>query len=365
MSVLKRFLERRKGVVVPVAPVRTAVPFAPVVDIPFPRVDLAAADPIAAMIAAPEFAQTREFFASDPGATRSLLSVLARALMYATIRNVKPDDVVEIGTYQGGTAEVLARALQANGHGMLHTVSPFDVERFGPVFAQWPEQIRGHATYHPIDSMAFFIRMGEQHIDPGVVFIDGNHDFEFAAFDIWSAARRLISGGFIFVDNVSQAGPYRAVVEFLAARPAWRSCGLVPGTRNPSKAFDRERTTIPGTDFFVLQAPFAFFIDKMPETLGDIGWDQRPLSGLRIEPLERNQAGHLTIQCILRAFSEAEVVERETAIDCALETHDEPIEIRFPAPLRIEGTFDRRSIEPWLCWKGEKPLALKRPPELF
>jgi hypothetical protein len=120
--------------------------FGPVVDDPFPHVDLAGeADPVAAMIAAPEFDRTLRYFAQDVGATRSLLPHTARALLYATIRNLRPDDVVEIGTYQGSTAEVLGRALQANGHGMLHTVSPYDAERFAPVFAQWPNEVRAYA----------------------------------------------------------------------------------------------------------------------------------------------------------------------------------------------------------------------------
>src|ERR1051325_8487017 len=204
--------------------------FAPVAEIPFPRVDLAGpAEPVASIVRAPEFAQTERFFAEDIGASRSLLPVTARALLYAVVRNVNPEHVVEIGTYQGGTAEVLSRALRANGRGMLHTVSPYDAERFGPTLAQWPNELRAHATYYPVNSMAFFIRMAEQRIRPGVVLVDGNHDYEFAAFDIWSAARWMTPGGFIFIDNVSQAGPYRAALDFMTARPGWRSCGTVPG----------------------------------------------------------------------------------------------------------------------------------------
>jgi hypothetical protein len=342
------------------------VPFAPVADVLFPRVNLAdAADPVASIIEAPEFARTREFFAQDPFVARSLLPATALALLYATIRNLKPDHVVEIGTYQGGTAEVLSRALQANGQGMLHTVSPFDVERFGPVFAQWPAELRAHAMYHPVDSMGFFIWMTEQRIRPGVVFVDGNHDYEFAAFDIWSASRRMTPGGFIFIDNVAQAGPYRAATEFLAARPEWRSCGLVPGSRAPGKAFDVNRTTIPGTDFFVLQAPFSYVVGKAPESVGEIGRDDLPVSGLKIWLAAPNQIGTLNVQCFLRAFSEAKVVEIVGEGACVIDRSAESIEVRFPTPLHIEGTFDRYSVEPWLCWLGDAPLALKKPPLPF
>jgi hypothetical protein len=340
-----------------------AATFAPIVDVPFPRVDLVGtADPIASIVQAVEFAQTRRFFAEDVGASRSLLSIAARALLYATVRNLEPEHVVEIGTYQGGTAEVLSRALQANGHGMLHTVSPYDAARFGPTLAQWPDELRAHVTYHDVTSMAFYIRMAEQRIRPGVVLVDGNHDHEFAAFDIWSAARRMTPGGFIFIDNVSQAGPYRAAMEFLAPHPEWRNCGIVPGENDPTKAFDHRRTRIPHTDLMVLRAPVGHFVGRLPETFGEVGWSDRPVNGLSIAPAHSGQKGTLSVQCILRAFSEAQVVELVADAACAVDGNAQTVEVRFATPLRVDGKFDRYAVEPWLCWRGDEPLELKSLP---
>jgi predicted O-methyltransferase YrrM len=42
----------------------------------------------------------------------------------------------------------------------------------------------------------------------GLVLVDGSHEYEFASFDIDAAPKRLERGGFIVIDNVSQAGPY-------------------------------------------------------------------------------------------------------------------------------------------------------------
>jgi predicted O-methyltransferase YrrM len=48
-------------------------------------------------------------------------------------------------------------------------------------------------------------RIGRQF---GLVLVDGSHEYEFASFDIDAAPKRLERGGFIVIDNVSQAGPY-------------------------------------------------------------------------------------------------------------------------------------------------------------
>ena len=82
------------------------------------------ANPVPAIVRGTEFEATKRFFAAGPSSTRSLLTSTAQALLYTVIRNLRPNNVVEIGTYKGGTSETLCRALQANGFGTLHTVSP-------------------------------------------------------------------------------------------------------------------------------------------------------------------------------------------------------------------------------------------------
>ena len=256
--------------------------FGPISDVPYPRIDLRGLpDPVPAILGAPEFAETTKYFAQSPGARRSLLTDLSQALLYTLIRNMRPAHVVEIGTYRGGTAEGLSRALQANGHGTLHTVSPYDAERFGPIFAQWPEELRCRTRYHPVDSMMFFMQMDQERIQPDLVLVDGHHDYEFANFDIQASARRLTPGGFILIDNVSQAGPFRAAGEFLASHPGWRDCGARSPPPDRTKAFDSNRSRIPGADFYVLRAPFAYLIGEAPQTFGVLPWGEGQVRGLR------------------------------------------------------------------------------------
>jgi hypothetical protein len=115
----------------PLSPGEPGIVVAPLSEIPFAPIDLGTVEnPIPQIVRAPEFAETERYFREAPSATRSLLNETSQALLYTVIRNQRPEHVVEIGTYKGGTSETLCRALQANGRGTLHTLSPFDAELF-------------------------------------------------------------------------------------------------------------------------------------------------------------------------------------------------------------------------------------------
>ena len=224
----------------PLSPSEPAIAVAPLNDIPFARINLGAIENPTPLIArSPEFAETKRYFRDAPSAARSLLNESSQALLYTVIRNLQPDHVVEIGTYKGGTSETLCRALHANGHGTLHTLSPFDAELFAANSQWWPEELQRVVQYYPMTSMEFFIVSDTMKLAFDLVLVDGNHDYEFANFDIQSAARRLTPGGFIFIDNVSQAGPFLAATEFLAAHPDWIDCGVRPLNTAREHAFDR------------------------------------------------------------------------------------------------------------------------------
>jgi predicted O-methyltransferase YrrM len=338
----------------------------PIVELPWPRIRLdELANPIPTLVQSPAFADCERFFSDGPSATRSLLTPKAQALLYVTIRNLRPDHVLEIGTYKGGTTEGLARAVQANGQGVVHTVSPFDVERFERISARWPIELRRHVRYHPVDSMAFFMTADQERLQLKIVLIDGNHDYEFASFDIQAAARRLQPGGFIFIDNVSQAGPYFAVRDFLAQHPDWIDCCEVPWLPGIARAFDRNRTTIPETDFIVLRSPFHYSVGNRPTGFSEIEWTERPVTGLRLSFAHPPEAGMLHIQCVLRGFSERLLAEIVGEGQHAVAADASEVEISLIEPIEVAGRFDRYLVEPWLVWPGGRPLALNAPPQPF
>ena len=175
---------------------------------------------------------------------QSLLSPQARALLYQVVRLSRPAEVVEIGAFRGGTTEALARALAAEGRGTVHAVEPFTAGEVRRARRPLAASAAGLCCgIDPTNSMAFFMRMRRR---PGLYLIDGNHDYEYAAFDIAAAARHLAPGGFIFIDNVSQAGPFEAAREFLSREPNFFECGRAGRWigRWPSTASGPESSTL-------------------------------------------------------------------------------------------------------------------------
>ena len=194
------------------------------------------------------------------------------------------------------------------------------------------------------------------------MLIDGNHDYEFASFDIQAAAHRLQPGGFIFIDNVSQAGPYFAMKDFLARHPDWIVCDETLTIPSNIRAFDGSRTTIPNTDFFVIRAPAHYTVGNRPKSFGEIPWTEAPVRGLRLSFTRPPEVGTLHIQCVLRGFSETllgEVVGEGHGVIAALAGH---ADIALTEPLRMLGQFDSYLVEPWLVWPDGRSLALSTKP---
>ena len=54
------------------------------------------------------------------------------------------------------------------------------------------------------------------------VLVDGNHEYEFALFDVMCAARAMRPGGLMVMDNIEQIGPRLAAKTFLERNPDWR-----------------------------------------------------------------------------------------------------------------------------------------------
>jgi predicted O-methyltransferase YrrM len=337
----------------------------PVSDVAFPKVDLATAkDPVAQIMAAPEFAATKTYFYDNPVAARSLISSQSQALLYSLIRNLRPDHVYEIGTYKAGTTEAICRALYANGKGVAHAVDPFRGEYIAAVLKLWPPELFGHVRLHAKDSMAFFGDMERQHIHPALVFVDGNHDYEFAAFDIACGARTIAPGGYIVVDNVAQPGPFFAARDFLAANPDWCELGSAATGYDRDKAFDRSRSTILETDFMVLRAPVTHSVGERPFTPGRTRWHSPKVVGLRLKFAPPAEPGGLTAQVVLRGFG---MVPAETTAEATVqvEAGAKELSVTLAPPAQVEGQFVYFTVEPWLIWHGAQPLQLLAAPEPF
>jgi predicted O-methyltransferase YrrM len=337
----------------------------PVADIPFPHFDLAACDdPVAAITASAEFAAATAFFTDNPVATRSLIPPQAQAILYCLIRNQRPDHVFEIGSYKAGTTEALARALYANSHGLAHTVDPFRGDYIAATLKCWPPELFGHVRLHSMDSMAFYKDMERQGVHPGIVFVDGNHDYEFAAFDIACGARAITPGGYVFVDNVAQPGPFFAARDFLLASPDWRELGGAAAGYDRGKAFDRYRRTILWTDFMVLRAPMRHSVGERPFNIGRIRWGTGKVIGVRLKLVPQAAPGTLNVQVVLRGFG-AMPAETIGEASVAVAAGANELAVTLTEPAALDGSFVYYTVEPWLIWQGAQPLQLQAAPEPY
>src|SRR4029077_16409094 len=250
--------------------------------IPFSIIDLSSDNPIVEILNAAKFSETEAALYKTPASQRALISAAAAALIYTLVRNAKPQHVVEIGTYYGGTSELICQALYENGSGTLHTVSPFEAERVAPIFDSWPQELRRHLEFYLMTSMDFYYRLSERGIRPEIAFIDGDHSYQAALFDIQSLAKSLARRGFLLVDNESQHGTYYTATDFPQHNPDWTQCkARNPEWADPNKTLDRERTSVPETDFEILRAPRGYSVGSRPVTFGEMP-SKTAVKGLRI-----------------------------------------------------------------------------------
>jgi predicted O-methyltransferase YrrM len=362
---LRRALINRRNALRAAADSKLIAGVAPLVELAYTPVDLAALrDPLPTLYAAPELAAAGDHFARTRTASESLVSAVSQALLYALVRNLRPQHVFEIGTYKAGTAEVICRALHANGRGVLHTTDPYGSHRVPAIVSRWPSELRHRLRFHALDSMSFFgLILADPETRADLVFVDGNHDYEFALFDIGCAARVLRPGGFIVVDNVSQAGPYLAARDFLAVHRDWTECRVGEHAGDPTKAFDGARSTIPDTDFMVLRGPLGYGIGNRPTSFGETTLAGSGIAGVTLALADPVPEGVIHAQCVLRGFSATKPdVERVDAVSREVSSRDAGAALHLPLALDVGPGFDAVRLEIWLIWSGAQKLPLTAPP---
>jgi len=342
------------------APTATPRPLAP----PAPTIG---AQPVThanlvACLEGPAYKPLHDAFRSTPPS--SLMSDQSRIILYTLIRMMQPKVVAEIGTLHAGTTEVMARALHENGAGVVHTTDPFGAERCPRTIATWPSELQGHARYYPLNSMDFLLSLANQRIVLDLVLVDGNHDFEFALFDLQMAARLIRPGGIIIMDNSEQSGPFKASRVFLEANPAWREIGSAVSSYDPFRPFDRERASMPMTSFVILQAPEHLSIGEGPISPGQVSIESPQVAGLAFDIIKPAK-GTLFYQVFLRGFADGNRWLRELRTEGSMPVDGTGrIELRFDRPLIIDAPPPGAvfTLEVDLSWQGSPPLTLAASP---
>jgi len=310
-----------------------------------------------------------EFRGYPPG---SFVSDTQRALLFWLIRVMKPRAIAEIGTAFCGTSEIIARALWENSTGILHTTDPFGADRAPPIIRKWPQPLQDVTRFYPLSSMDFYMMLSDAKTVLDIAFVDGDHDFEFAYFDVLMAARLLRPGGVMVIDNTNQTGPYYAAAQFLHDNPDWIELGDAMTGFRPSQPFSMPRSSLPNSDCLLLKAPDAYSIGRVPRTTGQLATGSR-ISGFSSNIETSKFHGLLHYRFILRAFGSEnrEIEEYESAGKIALDsaTTGHVLNHHLDPPLislmHERHGHCRHTLEIELAWQGsETPgnLQLSAPP---
>ena len=323
----------------------------------WPEIDLLAVDdPVSRILSASEFPKVVQFFADSPSARRSLVSPDTQALLYCLGRNLQ-GDAIEIGVFKAATTEALARSMNDN---IVHAVDPYAYPYVREMLLAWPTEIAKKVVLHPVDSLTFFIDRGRLRLSPSLVFVDGNHDYEFAYFDICRAAKVLRARGFIVIDNVAQPGPFMAAQDFLKNNPGWTECG--GNASFNGFAYDKHRTAIKNTDAMIIRAPSATMLTSRPFSFGEqLRSANTPPAAMRIIFETVPTDGILSAQVIVRGFGKS-LTENIYEGTISL-TRGQSGEVDVP----LSGDFNDLSAnyfkeEVLMTWRSLKPLVLVAPP---
>ncbi len=148
-------------------------------------------------------------------------------------------EVLEIGSYQGKSTVILAKAAAFAGQSRVCAVDPLDLPAATDPTEIAPGALAGvfHANLraYGISDAVEFHQMRSEDLGRSwdrplrLLWIDGDHTWDGARTDFDTFARHLAPGGIVAFHDVLHRyeGPVRAMVERPLASPAFGPCGVV------------------------------------------------------------------------------------------------------------------------------------------
>ena len=298
-----------------------------------------------------------------------------QAILYQLVREFRPKTALEIGTLFAGTTHVIARALWANGEGRVTTIDPFGDERVPAIIARMPAEIGGLIDFYPLSSMDYFLRSGVPKGSLDFAFVDGDHSYPGAFFDLYRTSERIRPGGVVVLDNSEVWGVAYATADFLERNPDWRLAGHEPGNLGNLREISRNPKGNGPLGMLVLFAPPYVRIGKVPLEGSVRGLNAGPYERLRLELHREAAAGEVEFSFYFIAW---DVDFHRNGIITAASNRSGKIELSAGAT-DIEISFDRVLLDAspqesnielqyelrFLARDGASGLALAAAPVLF
>jgi predicted O-methyltransferase YrrM len=157
--------------------------------------------------------------------TDCLISDAEAAVLFGLIRGLQPIDVLEIGSYKGGSAAIIAKAMHENEFGRLFCVDP------EPLFDPEEPRFRGRVTVIKGISPDIINEAATRCLHDGgfeFVFIDGNHSKQSVVWDFEAVLPHVAWNGYVLFHDAHYPG-VREAIDHLRTTYADRivDCGLI------------------------------------------------------------------------------------------------------------------------------------------
>lgn len=164
------------------------------------------------------------------------LSIPERLLLYTLVRGLKPVRVLEIGSAVGGSAAIMAAAMEDNGQGQIVGLDPLRL-----IDTSRPEYFgRFTLLVHAApDGLEEAHRQAGRSFD--LVFYDGPNIHQQALLILQKVLPYVSDRAYIVVDNGMHYGVHQAVVDLANSEKALHDCGFLcatPGTYNDRVAYN-------------------------------------------------------------------------------------------------------------------------------
>lgn len=146
-----------------------------------------------------------------------------------------------------------------------------------------PPEIGSRIDFYPLTSMDYFLRHDLAKGAFDFAFIDGDHSYQAAFFDLCQTGARIRPGGVIVLDNSEIWGVAYAVADFLERNPAWRLAGHAPGDVGNLREIGHKRKGKGPLGLLVLLAPSSACLGKFPLEGAITGLNAGPYGRMRLE----------------------------------------------------------------------------------